>query len=343
MKTTQTNDTEFTEARDQRPEGKPDGPWTVLLADGEQAFHQRLAQRAEGVRVDGRRLRFIHCFSAKEARNIFAARRDLALALINRTLEAETAGVNLTSHVRDDLQNPYTRIVLFSNGGDPAREAAQALHAEINDFRPRQALRGYELSVVLHGQLRAYRDILRLKNYRDRYIRIANADGLTGIANRRHFDRALEQEWRRAQRQHRELALVMIDIDFFKNYNDLYGHLEGDDALKKVATALHQAMRRPGDLAARFGGEEFACLLAETSLHGACRVARDLHQAVADLQLPHEDSTADANLSISLGVAALKPDPGKKPADLIRQADAALYRAKECGRNRIEPADDCRA
>ncbi len=320
-----------------------DAPWVVLLVDGDRDLHRRLRRRTAEEKIEHRSLHIIGCVSAHEARESLATRRDIALALINCALETETAGLDLVTHIRQASNNRYTRLALFTSGGDLAAQAPRALRGEINDFRPRAALLDHRLAIILHGQLQSYHDILELKNYRDRYNRLANADGLTGIPNRRHFDKTLDQEWRRARRRRQPLASIMIDIDFFKDYNDRYGHLAGDDALKRIAQALHRALRRPGDSVARFGGEEFICLLPDTDLRGACQVAKELHQAVDRLRLPHQDSTVSEHLSISLGVAVTTPKEGKKPADLIKHADAALYQAKEGGRNRIEPAAECSA
>jgi diguanylate cyclase (GGDEF)-like protein len=163
--------------------------------------------------------------------------------------------------------------------------------------------------------------------------RLAQQDGLTGLANRRYLDEYLMQEWQRLRREEASLALILTDVDHFKHYNDSLGHLAGDDALRAVAGALRAVLRRPADLAARYGGEEFALVLPHTELEGALVVAGALREAVAALALPHPASDWP-HISLSLGVAARVPQ-GDDPAPLLRAADAALYRAKAGGRNRI--------
>lgn len=167
--------------------------------------------------------------------------------------------------------------------------------------------------------------------------RLSNTDGLTGIANRRSFDRILQQEWQRAQRSASPLALVMLDVDHFKLFNDRYGHLAGDDCLRSLAQGLLGEVRRSGELVARYGGEEFVVLMPESDLHVAEEAARRIQDAVRALAIPHADEPSGI-VSFSLGVASLAPGIGQLPAELLRMADTALYRAKSLGRNRIELA-----
>ncbi len=164
---------------------------------------------------------------------------------------------------------------------------------------------------------------------------LSNTDGLTGIANRRAFDCRLDQEWRRGQRTGRPLALLMLDLDNFKHYNDRYGHLSGDRCLRAVAGILARAGRRADEIAARYGGEEFVVLLPETACDEAVGVAQLIQKAIWALALPHE-GTVPAIVTVSLGVSALIPSPLRVSEDLVRMADAGLYRAKHAGRNRVE-------
>lgn len=162
-------------------------------------------------------------------------------------------------------------------------------------------------------------------------------DSLTGLGNRRHFDEVLRTEWERARRGGKPLALLLIDIDCFKDYNDCYGHQAGDDCLMKVATVLRTSLRRAGDLAARYGGEEFAVVPVDADLEQARQLAQAICRAVAAQALAHVRSP-HGRVTVSIGVAALVPslDAQSEPAALIRRADAALYRAKEGGRNKVE-------
>lgn len=159
-------------------------------------------------------------------------------------------------------------------------------------------------------------------------------DALTGIANRRHFDDFLDREWRRCRRNAALLSLVMIDIDFFKSYNDHFGHPAGDRCLRQVASVLSAFPRRPGDLVARYGGEEFAVILAETDASSAMTIAERMRQAVAAERIDHPHSRASDTVTISMGVATLSPDQKSDMRTLVLQADQALYQAKGAGRNR---------
>ncbi len=180
--------------------------------------------------------------------------------------------------------------------------------------------------------------------------RLARQDFLTGLANRRLFDDFLEREWKRLAREREPLALVFMDIDFFKQFNDTYGHSQGDTCLKRVAQAISRSLKRPADLAARYGGEEFAVVLPGTDAKGAQEVAETIRHRIAGLAIPHSGSQAAAHVTISLGIAVVTPeavgggedakaeneDGGMSSgvASLIQAADAALYEAKTSGRNR---------
>jgi len=175
---------------------------------------------------------------------------------------------------------------------------------------------------------------LKLKQIQDHLAALSNVDGLTGIANRRRFDEVLALEWRRNLRAETPLALVIADIDFFKQFNDSHGHLAGDDCLRRVAAAIDRSMRRPTDLAARYGGEEFVALLADTDTEGACLVAEAMRANVAALEITNGDATP-LRVTVSCGVASAIPTSEDAAVDLVTQADTRLYAAKSSGRNRI--------
>jgi len=166
--------------------------------------------------------------------------------------------------------------------------------------------------------------------------RLSSLDGLTGIANRRSFDETLQKEWNRAMRNEKYIGLIMLDIDFFKLYNDHYGHQGGDDCLKKVAKGLDSAIHRETDFLARYGGEEFSAILPDTDLNGSAKVAEEMRQAIKALRLEHAKSKVTDIVSISIGVAAVIPQKGTDPDILIAAADQALYKAKEDGRDRVK-------
>jgi diguanylate cyclase (GGDEF)-like protein len=165
--------------------------------------------------------------------------------------------------------------------------------------------------------------------------RLVRLDALTELLNRRGFDETVAEEFRRARRQRLPLAAVLIDIDFFKPFNDRYGHQGGDDCLRQVGAAIKNALSRPGDHAARYGGEEFVILLPATDLPGAVVIAERVRVAVAALGIPHADSPLEM-VTISAGVSSVIPLHAKDTAaDLIETADQALYQAKKDGRNRV--------
>jgi diguanylate cyclase (GGDEF)-like protein len=177
---------------------------------------------------------------------------------------------------------------------------------------------------------------LALKKYQNELEHKTIKDGLTGINNRRCFDDCIEKEWSRMLRAEKPLSLIMIDIDFFKPYNDLYGHLLGDECLRKIAQTLNDSLHRPSDMVARYGGEEFACVLPDTSLEGAQLVAQSFRKAVNDLMIPNEKSTVSKCVTLSMGVATSIPSDGESPSSLISKADKLLYEAKNAGRDQIK-------
>nr|WP_275445758.1 MULTISPECIES: diguanylate cyclase [unclassified Halomonas] len=166
--------------------------------------------------------------------------------------------------------------------------------------------------------------------------RLARTDSLLGISNRRELDRHLEAEWLRGGREGHSLALLLIDVDCFKRYNDVHGHPAGDASLQQVASVLSEAIRRPGDLAARYGGEEMAVLLPHTEMEGALYVAQRIHELLAERNITFLASPVSDRVTVSIGVAVVLPTPEQTPQQLIEQADQALYQAKSNGRSRTE-------
>jgi len=184
------------------------------------------------------------------------------------------------------------------------------------------------------------RDISERKRLEQELEALALQDGLTGLANRRSFDQNLDGEWRRTLRQGGEMALVLLDLDHFKDFNDLYGHQAGDDCLRAVATCLQAKVRRASDVACRYGGEELALILGITDLDGAKALAEELREAIVSLAIPHERSgTGCVTASIGVAVAVAREGGSiRMPEGLIQAADHALYRAKSAGRNAVECA-----
>jgi diguanylate cyclase (GGDEF)-like protein len=176
---------------------------------------------------------------------------------------------------------------------------------------------------------------LTLKGQSDLLRQWAYLDGLTQVGNRRSFDERLGAEWSRARRQQSPLSVVMLDVDFFKRYNDHHGHQAGDDCLFRVAAALRDGLRRPTDLLARYGGEEFVALLPDTDVDGALAVATELGRRVRALEIPHAASDVGPVVTVSGGVATWEAASGDDAAALLRAADAQLYAAKSQGRDRV--------
>jgi diguanylate cyclase (GGDEF)-like protein/PAS domain S-box-containing protein len=184
-----------------------------------------------------------------------------------------------------------------------------------------------------------FRDISQRKQVELQLHRLAMTDGLTELPNRRAFDEALEREWRRVLRDGTQTSLLLLDVDHFKGFNDEYGHVAGDDCLRAIAHAARKVARRPGDLVARYGGEELAIILPATDLQGALHVAELVCSAIEELDIAHAaNEEGDRRVTVSVGVAtALSRDGGrmKMPESLLMAADSALYRAKLHGRNRV--------
>jgi len=232
--------------------------------------------------------------------------------------------------------------IIFLSSMEADQDLERAIEAGGDDYLVKPVS-----AVVLSAKIRAMH---RLESMRKRLLdmsrelaasnrqleMLSRQDGLTGLANRRYFDAYLATELRRAVRSGEALSLVLIDIDYFKLYNDAYGHQGGDECLKRVAGSLQSVCQRAADLAARYGGEEFVLVLPNTGTDGARIVANALSAAIAALAIPHAQSKVNALLTLSQGIATAPPGRELKPELLIEQADIALYRAKELGRNRAE-------
>jgi two-component system chemotaxis family response regulator WspR len=246
--------------------------------------------------------------------------------------------------------HPATRdipvIMLSSN--DDAVTKADAFAAGANDYIVKlpdavelvARLRYHSASYVNKLQRDdAYRALrasqMQLAELNMQLLKLANVDGLTGLVNRRHFDERLAEEWLRALRNRRPLTLIMFDVDWFKLYNDKFGHLEGDECLKRIARSAQEIVSRPADTVARFGGEEFIVLLPETDSSGATGVAEKLRIGVENLHLPNPDSSISPYVTISLGIITIVPSATSNQDDCLELVDEALYKAKKSGRNRL--------
>lgn len=254
------------------------------------------------------------CSRIKEVEKL----KDVPVIMVTGSTEVEDMQLSFSSGAVDYITKPISKIELLAR----VRSTLRLKH-EMDSRKARER----EL-MELTKQLEATNLILQ---------RISHTDGLTGIQNRRYYDERLEQEWRRAERDNVAIALLLIDIDFFKAYNDTYGHQAGDECLKTVAHTLQEVLKRPADFVARYGGEEFVAVLPETELDGALKLAETMRSGVEALGIPHAASKVAAVVTISLGVAVIVPAnaKGSSYSMLVNEADRALYNAKHDGRNRV--------
>jgi diguanylate cyclase (GGDEF)-like protein len=179
------------------------------------------------------------------------------------------------------------------------------------------------------------KELSELKEANTELEHLSIRDGLTGISNRRNFNYYMQLCWENCQRTEETLSLIMADIDFFKAYNDNYGHLKGDECLIRVANSIAKSIKRPMDLVARYGGEEFAVILPKTNMEDAQKIAEEISKGIQKLFIPHEHSLVSKSVTLSLGVATMVPQSGFTVENIIDKADKALYSAKVGGRNRI--------
>lgn len=221
---------------------------------------------------------------------------------------------------------------LKTSGQDEIHQLAAAF----NSLAEQLAKRDAELKRVTENLERQVAErTCELRQANEELRLVSQLDGLTGIANRRSFDEALRREWRRAMRDEEPLALIMLDADHFKAYNDTYGHQAGDECLKFIAAQVKAAAKRSTDLAARYGGEEFALILTECDLAGAAQVAERLRSSIEEAAWPHAGSAVAKVVTVSLGVVAVCPQQEEQALELVAAADRAMYRAKQSGRNRV--------
>ena len=326
---------------DQQPD---DYPVMVLLVD-DQAMVGEAVRRALAQQVN---IDFHYCAHADEA--IEAALKTRPTVILQDLVMPGIDGLTL---VRQYRANPAIRnvpIIVMSTREDPAIKSA-AFTAGANDYLVKLP-DTIELVARIRYHSRSYMNLLqRVEAYRAlrqsqqqlletnlELQRLTNSDGLTGLANRRYFDIYFSAEWNRAEREQSPLSLLMIDVDDFKLYNDTYGHLAGDIALKRVAACIGSFARRPTDLAARIGGEEFILVLPAMSPEQMRMQAEKLQTAVHALNIAHNTSTNDVRVTVSIGGACMVPQRDHPEAKLIEAADKALYQAKREGKNRVSIA-----
>lgn len=290
---------------------------TILIVDDLPENIELLA------RVLGDSVEILFALSGEEALRI-CKEQDPDLLLLD-ILMPGVDGYQVLARLKEDAQTAKLPVI-FITGMDKQGEEARGLEAGAVDYITKPIH-----PAVVRARIRNH---LELKRYRDFLENLSATDGLTGVANRRRFDEVLDREWRRAARTGTMLSMLMMDIDCFKAYNDRYGHIEGDEVLRRLATVIQENMQRPLDLAARYGGEEFACILPETDRDGALLVAERIRTGLKDLKIPHQFCVAD-HVTVSIGVATMIPTPETPSSLIVRTADEQLYQAKAGGKDRI--------
>lgn len=306
-----------------------------------QARHQAL----------GLQQRFTHSLLEASPGPVFVKDREQRLLMVNRAFAA-IYGVHpdtMLGKTEEAFNQDLAQIQRFHHNNREAAESGRTIEIQEELIpAPDGSVRWYKTVVSpffdeqghTQGVIGSLTDItaqkraeLQLAKALRETEQLAHQDGLTGLANRRQLDQRLQQEWQRARRDQQSLAVLMVDVDYFKQYNDRYGHLTGDDCLRAIAQQLNETVQRPADLCARYGGEEFVVLMPATTLDGARQMAQALHQAVHHLAIEHLDAPSQ-RLSISIGIAAQIPHEDS-PQTLLEEADSHLYQAKLQGRDRI--------
>jgi diguanylate cyclase (GGDEF)-like protein len=381
---------------------KAEGRWKVLVVDDEKQVHEVTRLALKNFKFEDKSLEIISAYSGQEAQTVLDRHPDTAVLLLDVVMETNYAGLDLVKYIRDNLHNPFVRIILRTGQPGEAPEISVIKGYDINDYKTKTELTQEKLFSALVTAIRSYRDILTVEDARQeietlneklqdfnhtleesvrmrtqeleeknrqleveiqarlkaqeelqrinraldlankeldranrQLLAVANQDGLTKLANRRRFDEYFEQTWRQALRDRQTLTLILCDIDYFKQFNDTYGHVEGDRCLQRVAETIEGSIDRPMDLAARYGGEEFALILPNTNLQGGQVVARKLQTALEQLAICHASSLVGDCITLSMGVSALLPTSELTAQTLLSATDIALYEAKNSGRARI--------
>ena len=273
-----------------------------------------------------------HCRIAHDRRGAFAELEvhDIDLIMIDVYMPGSD-GFEITKDIRKRFTETWIPIV-FISASDSDADYKKCVEVGGDDYLVKPIR-----PIVVQTKLKTLERISAMKRLADsankKLKRLTHLDPLTKVQNRRSLQHSLFQEWKSAHRNKTPLSVLMIDIDFFKSYNDSLGHLKGDSCLQKVAKALSQAITRPRDLVARYGGEEFLVLLPETDSYGASQVAARLHQAILEKGIDHPESEISDYITVSMGISSTD-SCARSPEELCDQADKALYEAKKQGRNR---------
>ena len=311
----------------------------VLLVDDQPLIGEAVRRALQ----DEVGINFHYCANPLDA--VALAREVQPTVILQDLVMPAVSGLDLVRQYRADPAIKDTPIIVLSTK-EEASVKSEAFRLGANDYLVKLPDRieliariRYHSAAYLSQMQRdeAYRALRRsqqeLMEMNLELQRLTNVDGLTGLGNRRYFDEYLDTEWRQALRAGEPISLLMIDIDHFKQFNDTYGHLAGDEVLKTVAQAVRQTFLRPKDLAVRLGGEEFVVVLPQTALDDVPRLAEKAVRAVRDLNIPHRASSAADHVTISVGAVACIPSRERQPLELVEAADQAMYEAKQTGRN----------
>jgi two-component system chemotaxis family response regulator WspR len=328
------------EVQNAEPGASPDDTIVVLLVDDQMMVGEAVRRALLGEAG----VEFRYCGDPNQA--IATAKEVAPTVILQDLVMPGVDGLELVRRYRADPDLDGVPIIVLSTKEEPTVKS-EAFRLGANDYLVKLpdkieliARVRYHSQAYLTQRQRdeAYRALhesqQQLLETNRELKRLTNVDGLTGVSNRRYFNEYLETEWKRSLAAQTPLSVLMIDVDHFKRYNDTYGHLAGDEVLKKVASAIANNFKRSADLAARYGGEEFAVILPNTPLVEGSRLAAELSKAVEALALPHSASTTAEYVTISVGCATTTPAPAVSLLSLVDSADKALYEAKKTGRNR---------
>lgn len=328
------------EADHANPSGVTPRTMMVLLVDDQIVIGEAVRRAL----LDDPSIEFHYCSNPLEA--VAVARRVKPTVILQDLVMPQVNGLDLVRQYRADPATRGIPIIVLSTK-EEARVKSDAFVAGANDYLVKLPDRIELIARIRYHSAAFLSQIQRDEAYKAlrksqqelmeanfALQRLTNVDGLTGLSNRRYFDEYVETEWRQAIRVHEPVSVLMIDIDHFKQYNDTYGHLAGDEVLRKVAKAVQNAFRRPRDLTVRMGGEEFVVVLPHTPASQLPMLAQRAVRAVQTLAEPHRSSPVAETVTISVGAACCIPNADDSSFSLIEAADQALYQAKRDGRNR---------
>lgn len=319
---------------------QPAGAIVVLLVDDQPLIGEAVRRMLH----DEPGIDFRYCANPLEA--VATAREVKPTVILQDLVMPTVSGLDLVRQYRSDPELGNVPIIVLSTKEEAAVKS-EAFGLGANDYlvklpdRIEVIARLRYHSVAYLSQIQRDEAYLALRKSQEELLevnrelqRLTNVDGLTGLSNRRYFDEYFATEWRQALRANEPISMLMVDIDHFKQYNDTYGHLAGDEVLKAVAQAVQATFQRPRDLAVRLGGEEFAVVLPQTPVHDVLALAEKAVRAVEALNVPHRASSAADRVTISVGAATCIPTRDVDPLALVETADKAMYEAKQTGRNR---------